>query len=103
MQKTEPLNHDNCYHIYNCGINGEDFFCEKMNYEHFLSQYEKYIEPVAYTFVCCLMGNLIYITAKLKVEDGVEFIKILNSDRSKDSVRFKVSTNPSESEGPDGV
>jgi REP element-mobilizing transposase RayT len=82
MQKTEPLQNGNYYHIYNRGINGEELFREKMNYEHFLRLYDKYIEPVADTFAWCLMGIHFHLLVRIKEED-----EIVTPDRVSNPVR----------------
>lgn len=59
MQNLEPIENGKYYHIYNCGINGEDLFKENKDYERFLSLYDKYIVPVADTFAWCLPCQII--------------------------------------------
>ncbi len=72
MQKIEPLQHGQYYHIYNCGINGEQLFRETTNYEHFLRLYEKYIDPVAKTFAWCLMGNHFHFLVRIREEKEID-------------------------------
>jgi REP element-mobilizing transposase RayT len=69
MQKIEPLEYGKYYHIYNCGINGEDLFREAANYEHFLRLYDKYIDPVADTFAWCLIKNHFHLLLRIKDEN----------------------------------
>jgi putative transposase len=104
-QKGEPLLHGQYYHIYNCGINGEQLFRETTNYEHFLRLYDKYIDPVAETYAWCLMGNHFHLLVRVKDEKEIGFYVPLNADRSDDSVRFKnaMVADLSESAGPDSV
>ena len=54
---TEPLRSGCFYHIYNRGVNGEDLFKEEKNYQYFLSQYAKYVYPIAETYAYCLLKN----------------------------------------------
>ena len=103
MQNLEPLENGKYYHIYNCGINGERLFREINNYEHFLSLYDKYVDPVADTFAWCLMGNHFHLLVRIKEGEEIGFYKQLNSDRSNDSVRFQVTTDLSEFNEPDRV
>ena len=70
-QKTEPLEHETYYHIYNRGINGETLFREPDNYRHFLRLYDKYIEPVADTFAWCLMPNHFHLLVQIKGEEEI--------------------------------
>jgi putative transposase len=85
MQKIEPLQHGQYYHIYNCGINGTPLFRENTNYEYFLRLYEKYIEPIADTYAWCLMGNHFHLLVRIKeVEDIIE---VISPDRVQNPVR----------------
>ena len=43
MQIIEPLIRDKVFHIYNCGINGEDLFKEEENRPYFIELYKKNI------------------------------------------------------------
>jgi len=54
------------YHIYNCGINGEDLFVEDDNYRYFLQLYEKHITPVTDTYAWCLMKNHFHFVVRIK-------------------------------------
>lgn len=83
--KQSPLEQGRYYHIYNCGIDGRDLFKDKSDYEHFLSLYEKYIDPVAETFAWVLMGNHFHLLVRVK--ENVVY-KYTNADRSNDAVRF---------------
>lgn len=103
MQKTIPIEHGKFYHIYNCGINGEDLFREKENYIHFLRQYEKYIDTIADTFAWVLMRNHFHFLIRIKEEEEIGFYKPLNADSSDDSVKFQVTTNLSAFEEADSV
>jgi len=105
MQVIHPLESGRYYHIYNRGINGCDLFTEEDNYHHFLNLYEKYIDPIADTFAWVLMPNHFHFLVRIKDEREIGVYKNLNSDGSKDSVRFQTEAyeNLSESEGPDRV
>ena len=71
FQNNEPLEYEYYYHIYNRGINGENLFRENTNYEHFFRLYEKYIDPVAYTFAYVLMPNHFHFLVQIKKETEV--------------------------------
>ena len=75
------------------------------DYKRFLKLYEKYIEPVADTFAWVLMPNHFHLLIRIKSEKEIGIYKHLNSDGSKDSVRFqtKPDVNLSEFEEPDSV
>lgn len=62
----EPLLHRNYYHIYNRGINSENLFIDKNNYEYFIGLFVKYIQPVCDIFAWCLMPNHFYFLVRLK-------------------------------------
>jgi putative transposase len=117
MQKIEHLERGKYYHIYNCGVNGEDLFRTKEDYDRFLRLYEKYISPIAETYAWVLMKNHFHLMVKIKQnivykysnENGsydteqfneikwetVEIVHstaanpVSNPDRSDDPVRFE--------------
>jgi REP element-mobilizing transposase RayT len=105
MQSSYPLEPGRYYHIYNRGINSCDLFTEEENYTYFLNLYEKYIDPIADTFAWVLMPNHFHLLVRIKSEREIGIYKNLNSDGSKDSVRFQTQSykNLSESEVPDRV
>ena len=55
MEDEEKLINGQYYHIFNCGINGENLFREPENYTSFLSLMDKYILPVADLYAWVLM------------------------------------------------
>ena len=75
------------YHIYNRGINSSKLFMENANYKHFLSLYEKYINPIADTFAWCLMNNHFHFLLRIKEEKEINTkklpnpVRVLNPDR----------------------
>ena len=94
-QTYEPLEHDKYYHIYNCGINGENIFREKENYLYFLKLYDKYIEPIAETFAWCLMPNHFHVLVRIKEEKEIDKknlptpVRVSNPDRDLSNTRIK--------------
>jgi len=66
MSNIDPIENGFYYHIYNCGINGEDLFIDDEDYNRFLSLYEKYIDPVAETYAWCLMKNHFHFAVQIK-------------------------------------
>jgi len=85
MQKTEPFNYDNFYHVYNRGINGCDIFRENENYSYFLKLYDQHISPIADTFAWVLMPNHFHLLVRVK-EEG-EILAATNPDRVSNPVR----------------
>jgi len=65
MQKMENLQPDRYYHIYNCGINGENLFKETINYTYFLKLYNRHIMPYVDTFAWCLLPNHFHLLVKI--------------------------------------
>lgn len=57
MAKEECLAPGKFYHIFNCGVNKCNLFNDRSDYEHFISLYGKYIDPVAETYAWVLMPN----------------------------------------------
>jgi REP element-mobilizing transposase RayT len=100
MQKTEKLQNGKFYHIYNCGINGDDLFKASEDYEHFMNLYEKYIEPVCETFAWVLMKNHFHFFVKIK--EGIVY-KHSNEDGSIDNERFKLIRWETIEYKPDGL
>lgn len=86
MQKVEKLQSGKSYHIYNCGINGDDLFKTPADYRHFLSLYEKYIEPICETYAWVLMKNHFHFFIKIKEN---MMYKYSNDDGSIEMERFK--------------
>ncbi len=88
-----PLEFESFYHVYNRGINRCDLFRETNDYKHFLRLYEKYIEPIADTCAWILMPNHFHLLIRIKSEEEIGIYKNLNSDGSKDSVRFQTESH----------
>jgi putative transposase len=88
MQKEIPLVHGGYYHIYNRGNAGENLFREHRNYGYFLTQYAKYIEPVAETFAYCLLRNHFHLLVRIRDEQTCQV--------SKDLTGLAKSLNPSQ-------
>jgi putative transposase len=71
MTSPSPLLFNTYYHIYNRGVNGEDIFVEKRNYDLFLRLFEKHLLPVADLYAYCLLKNHFHISARIKSEDEI--------------------------------
>ena len=83
MQNIIPLEQDNYYHIYNCGINGENLFRDEENYEYFLRLYDKYINLIADTYAWCLMKNHFHLLIKIKDLSGFGNLTGLDNNNNK--------------------
>jgi len=55
MQKIQPIEYGQYYHIFNKGINDANLFLNQDNYPYFLELYQKYIPKIADTFAYCLL------------------------------------------------
>ncbi len=77
MKTLSPLQPGVYYHIYNRGNNGENLFKEERNYTYFLTLYEKYITPIAFTYAYCLLINHFHILVRIK--DEVEFVGVMSN------------------------
>ena len=75
MKQAVTLEFNNYYHIYNRGINSENIFREKNNYEYFLNLYGEYIEPIAETYAWVLMKNHFHFLVRIFDENEIDFIK----------------------------
>ncbi|MHC1702393.1 MAG: transposase [Tenuifilaceae bacterium] len=75
MKHQIPIEYGKFYHIYNRGNNSENLFLNSVDYNHFLSLYEKYINLVADTYAWCLMPNHFHILVRIKDETDIGFLK----------------------------
>jgi putative transposase len=69
MQKLDPIEYGNFYHIYNRGINSCSLFVENTNYEYFLKLYDIHISPIAHTYAWVLMKNHFHFLVRIKYEE----------------------------------
>lgn len=69
--QTVSLLPGNFYHIYNRGVNSEDLFKEKRNYDYFLQQYQFYCADILETYAYALLKNhfhlLVYVKENVQV------------------------------------
>jgi len=79
MRNSHFLKFDTFYHIYSRGNNREDIFTEHRNYEFFIRQYQKYINPVANTLAYCLLKNHFHLLVWIKSEE--EIVTLKKSDK----------------------
>lgn len=67
----QPFIEEQYFHIYNRGVNGENLFKEKINYEYFIKQYIAYCSDVFETFAYALLKNhfhlLVYVKENVQV------------------------------------
>ena len=54
------------YHIYNHAVGKENLFLSPDNYSYFLKRYQFFINPVADTYVYCLMLNHLHFLVEVK-------------------------------------
>lgn len=73
MQNFEILQPGKFYHVYNCGINGEDLFRNNADFERFLRLFEKYIMPVCETYAWVLMKNHFHFLVRIKENIGYKY------------------------------
>jgi REP element-mobilizing transposase RayT len=59
------------YHIYNHSNGNDLLFKDAKNYFFFLDKYQKFISPVADTFVYCLMPNHFHLLVQIKKETDI--------------------------------
>jgi putative transposase len=68
-----PLSPENYCHIYNHANGSDNLFLNSENYRYFLQRYATFINPIADTFVYCLMPNHIHFL--IRVKDKLELQK----------------------------
>ena len=66
QNKTEVLQPETFYHIYNRANGNENIFITDENYTFFLKQFKQYIHPIAHTYCYCLMPNHFHFLISLK-------------------------------------
>jgi REP element-mobilizing transposase RayT len=66
MQKPEPLEFGEYYHVYNRGINRERIFFEERNYGYFLQLYAQHVVPIAETYAYCLLPNHFHFLVRIR-------------------------------------
>jgi len=69
------------YHIYNRANGSENIFREARNYNYFLQQYAKHIEPIVDTYAYCLLKNHFHLLVRILPEE--EARRLLNLAPSK--------------------
>jgi len=70
------------YHIYNRANGFENLFISDENYNYFLRQWAKHIEPVAQSYAYCLMPNHFHFLAKIRSEEEVRGnLNLTNSEK----------------------
>lgn len=62
----ESLQPGGLYHLYNHAVGNENLFVSDDNYCYFLKRYHFYIDPVADTYVYCLMPNHLHFFIEVK-------------------------------------
>ena len=72
MPSPAPLQYGQTYHIYNRGNNRENIFIGERNYQHFLSLYTRYIEPIGDTYAYCLLRNHFHFLVRMMTEQEQE-------------------------------
>jgi len=103
--KDEELKVGQFYHIYNCGINGENLFRVKENYEQFLGLLDKYILPVSELFAWVLMPNHYHLLVRIKGNIRYKYSPVDRDQRTLawfEDHKWE-TTNLSACEAPDSV
>jgi REP element-mobilizing transposase RayT len=82
---TPKFESDKFFHVYNHAVGQDNLFETNENYNFFLNKYSKYINPIADTFVYCLMPNHFHFLVMIKEQKEIEKImrsmqKLENSD-----------------------
>ena len=72
INKTEQLQPESTYRIYNRANGNERLFVSEENYRYFLQKYREYIYPIAHTFCYCLMPNHFHFLVRIKSQREIE-------------------------------
>jgi len=72
IEKTRHMQTEKYYHIYNHANGRDNLFISVENYEYFLRQWTKYINPIANTLANCLMPNHFHCLVLIKDQEEIE-------------------------------
>ncbi len=82
--RTQPVEPDKFYHIYNRGVNGEIIFKSSRNFEFFIHKIKEHLTPVCEIYAYCLLSNHFHFLIKVKSEKELEsLVKVSNLDKAK--------------------
>ena len=70
--RTDHLEPDFFYHIYNRGINGVRIFESEENYFYFLKRLKVFLSPVCEFYAYCLMPNHFHFVVRIKSDKEIE-------------------------------
>jgi putative transposase len=90
--KTEILQPDTFYHIYNRANGNENIFTSNENYSFFLNKYKQYLSPICNTYCYCLMPNHFHFLIEIKSEK--ELIDFFIKEKPNLSESFSNPTFP---------
>ena len=79
--RTDRLEPDFFYHIYNRGINGTKIFDTEENYLYFLRRLKVFISPVCQFYAFCLMPNHFHFVIRIKSEKEINEFLLENNKK----------------------
>ena len=69
MTDKLPLLEPDCiYHIYSHAVRNSNLFNDSIDYQRFINKYKMFINPIAKTYVYCLMPNHIHLVVRIRAE-----------------------------------
>ena len=87
---------DKYYHIFNRTNGSELLFKSDENFNYFLRQYTKYINPIAKTYAYCLLPNHFHLVVQIKAEEELNSFfkdKLIKSQKSLESLIIQQFSN----------
>ena len=84
-----PLEPEYYYHIYNHAVSKNNLFYSDENYSFFLKKYHYHINPVADTFVYCLMPNHFHLFVQIKTADEIETLRSGNNSSNQNGISIE--------------
>ncbi|MDQ7948891.1 MAG: hypothetical protein REI78_11345 [Pedobacter sp.] len=88
MKFYDKFHPDGYYHLFNHAVGFDNLFRSHDNYLFFLARYEKYIYPVAKTFVYCLMPNHFHFLIQIRNEESIRQLAKVDQSVEFDFHRF---------------
>jgi len=90
--KTEILEPEKYYHIFNRAIGNEKLFVDETDYIYFLSKFERYVLPIADLIAYCLIPNHFHFFVRiLDPKEICKNLRLISIDSSEELIKQSFS------------